>query len=32
VRLVKTPGYAVEPDLVFTLRVKGGLPMKILAR
>jgi cytochrome P450 len=32
VRFVKTPGYKVEPDLVFTLRVKGGLPMRVLPR
>jgi cytochrome P450 len=32
VRLVKMPGYKVEPDPVFTLRVKGGLPMRVFAR
>ncbi|HUF37884.1 MAG TPA: hypothetical protein VMN57_05125 [Anaerolineales bacterium] len=32
VRQVKMPGYTVEPDPVFTLRVKGGLPMRVLSR
>lgn len=32
VRLEKTPGYRVELDPVFTLRVKGGLPMRVFQR
>jgi cytochrome P450 len=31
-KLTTQPGYKVEPAAEFTLRVKGGLPMKIQAR